>query len=940
MHTQTSPNTVRRLLTRGLATGLLLTQSALMLSAQSAPANPPADPTAAKDEAKKTAETEIVRMDAFQVVAGFSGSLAAAAEMKEKQVLISEVVAAEDIGKLPDISIAESLTRLPGLTTQRLNGRAQAVVIRGLNGDFSTALLNGREQVSTGAGRSVEFDQYPAELLSSVVVYKATDAGLVGQGLAGTVDMQTVRPLSKGGRTVAANAFYEWTDMASPNAGAKDYGTRYTLSYIDQLNDGKLGVAFGFSSSSRPGQGEQWNAWGYPNVDTATAAGAPLVLGGAKPFVRSSELERDGYMGVIEYAPNERFHSTLDLYYSDFAETQLLRGIEIPLWWSSAQLQPGFTVQNGLITTGTFKNVYGVVRNDIVTRDSDVSAAGWRLEFGDKEGWKVDLDLAYSKVKRKDFVLETYSGYASNQTGTPDTMTYTLGQGEGGAKFTTALDYTSPTLMRLTSPQGWASGDVPGGQVGFLKGPTARDEIGQFKLIAQRPLSGFFSRVEAGVAYTRRSKYEFEAGPSGKEGYFLALKNGATSAALPPSVGITDLSFLGIKGMISYDPLAAFNSGIYSLIPNNNPAYVSNNWDVAEKVYLGYVKADLSRKIGSVPMTGNIGAQIVSSEQTATGLSANGSTIVPVVGEHSYVDFVPSLNLNFKVADGKMVRFSAARQLARQRMNDMRAGSTYSYNAQLANSTDPLNSPWSGSGGNPDLEPWRSNSFDVTYEHYFGDNMGYWSAAAFYKDLVSYTYTQNKIVDYTGLPTGLPSGAAGATPRLTQGTSSVPQNGQGGGIKGLEFAVSLPGEKFSDALKGFGILASASFFKSSVQPDLGNPATPIPGLSERVMTGTVYWERRGFAARVSARYRSDYRGDIATFGPRGEVFRNLQAETVIDAQISYTFRSGRFKDLGFIAQGQNINDEPLFASSGTDTRLVQDYQRYGASYSVGMSYKF
>lgn len=108
--------------------------------------------------------------------------------------------------------------------------------------------------------------------------------------------------------------------------------------------------------------------------------------------------------------------------------------------------------------------------------------------------------------------------------------------------------------------------------------------------------------------------------------------------------------------MISYDPLAAFNSGIYSLIPNNNPAYVSNNWDVAEKVYLGYVKADLSRKIGSVPMTGNIGAQIISSEQTATGLSANGHHRAGR-GEHSYVDFVPSLNLNFKVADGKMVRF-------------------------------------------------------------------------------------------------------------------------------------------------------------------------------------------------------------------------------------------------------------------------------------------
>jgi iron complex outermembrane receptor protein len=128
------------------------------------------------------AKEEVVTLEAFTVTSGFSGSLAAAAEIKQKQPLISEVVAAEDIGKLPDVSIAESLTRLPGLTTQRLNGRARAIVIRGLNGDFSTALLNGREQVSASAGRSVEFDQYPAELLSGVQVYKSTDASLVGQG--------------------------------------------------------------------------------------------------------------------------------------------------------------------------------------------------------------------------------------------------------------------------------------------------------------------------------------------------------------------------------------------------------------------------------------------------------------------------------------------------------------------------------------------------------------------------------------------------------------------------------------------------------------------------------------------------------------------------------------------------------------------------------------
>ena len=221
-----SAHPVRRLLSRGLATSLLFTQPALVVSAQTAPAAPTTAEAAAAKADKAAAEADqVVRLDKFEVTAGFSGSLAAAAEIKQKQTLIAEVVAAEDIGKLPDISIAESLTRLPGVTTQRQNGRAQAIVIRGMNGDFSTGLLNGREQVSTGAGRAVEYDQYPAELLTGVVVYKSTDASLMGQGLAGTVDMQTVRPLSVGQRTVAANAFYEWNSLGAINAGSNEPAT-------------------------------------------------------------------------------------------------------------------------------------------------------------------------------------------------------------------------------------------------------------------------------------------------------------------------------------------------------------------------------------------------------------------------------------------------------------------------------------------------------------------------------------------------------------------------------------------------------------------------------------------------------------------------------------------------------------------------------------------
>ena len=132
-------------------------------------------------------------------------SLLNSMEAKRSNSSIVEAISAEDIGKLPDVSIAESLSRLPGLAVQRLNGRGQVVNLRGMSPDFSTGLLNGREQVSVGDNRGVEFDQYPSELLQQVLVYKTPDAALIGQGLSGTVDLRTVRPLEYGERALNLN---------------------------------------------------------------------------------------------------------------------------------------------------------------------------------------------------------------------------------------------------------------------------------------------------------------------------------------------------------------------------------------------------------------------------------------------------------------------------------------------------------------------------------------------------------------------------------------------------------------------------------------------------------------------------------------------------------------------------------------------------------------
>ena len=924
MHTTTCFTPARAALPRRAGFWLLTAIAPLALCAQ---------PASSSQNSTEMLRDEAVVLDKYTVTGGFSGSLAAAAEVKRFMPGITEVVAAEDIGKLPDISIADSLSRLPGLATQRLNGRSQAISIRGLTGDYTTGLLNGREQVSSSSNRTVEFDQYPAELLSSAVVYKTTQANLIGQGLAGTIDLRTVRPLTHGRRTVAANVFHDWTQLDALNAGSEDSGLRYSASYIDQFNDGKVGIAIGFSHADIPGQGEQWNAWGYPNVDATSDPSQPFVIGGAKPFVRSSQLKRDGIMSVIEVEPSDTFHSTLDLYYSFFDETQLLRGIEIPLYWGPNQsgFQPGFTVDDGLVTSAVFNNVFGVVRNDIVTRKADVYAAGWNLKFGDGSGWTTTADISYSRIDRKDRVLETYSGTGSNQVGTPDSITVKMGTGRG-ATFTPTLDYTNRTLVRLTGPQGWGGDVVPGGQAGYLKNPKSEDALTLFKLSTKRALGGFFNEIDFGGSYSNRTKNEVE------DGYYLALANGQTSAALPSAGGNTDLSFIGIKGMASYDPLAALYSGTYLPLTNPHTDVISNDWDVKEKVGIAYVQLGLERKLGGMPLTGNIGVQVMHSDQTSRGLSAvpiNGRSVsIPTTGGDKYWNVLPSLNLKLQLAERRFLRFSVSQQLARQRMADMRAGRNTNFNATLASSPN-IGDAWSASGGNPQLRPWRSNSLDIALEQYFRDNMGYISIAGFYKDLRTYTYNQTVIADFTGFPSG------GVTPATYLGTYTRPSNGDGGTIQGAEATLSLPSELISDSFRGFGLIVSGAYNDSDIEPNgPGSGSTTIPGLSQKVASATIYYERAGFSARLSERYRSSYRGNIYTFGPRGENYRTIATEQVLDAQMSYEFKSGAFKGLTVILQAYNLTNEPLQTSEQNDPRLVVDYQEYGASYSAGVSYKF
>lgn len=880
------------------------------------------------------------------IVTGIRSSIESSIASKREESSIVEVVTAEDIGKLPDVSIAESLARLPGLTTQRLDGRGQVISVRGLAPDFTTALLNGREQVSAGDNRGVEFDQYPSELLGSVMVYKTPDSALIGQGLAGTADLRTIRPLEYGRQALALNARYEWNDYGALNSGTEDTGQRFSVSYIDQFMDDTLGVVLGYAHMSTPYQAERFNAWGYPN----SGPGGSLLIGGAKPYVQSSELVRDGYMATVEFRPNERWHSTFDAFYSEFDNTQILRGIEFPLAWGGSAgacpgpvavcrpgpaLRPGATIEDGLVVAGTWDNVKGVVRNDGNRRTAELTSVGWNNEFWLTDDWVATLDLSYSKADRTDVVLETYSGTGRNVTGALDTLAFVTTP--EGTTFTPTLDYSDPSLIVLTSPQGW--GAPPGGQDGFINMPSVVDELSSVRGELARDIDngGPFSRIAFGFNLTSRDK-ELTL-----QRYYLSLDANVadplhnTSVPIPSQflLAPTNLTYLGLGPMVSYDPFALVDSGIYTLIAPQDDNFLAFGWAVSEEVFTGYWKADIDSTLLGMPVTGNMGFQVVHTEQSSDGTVASGDPAVPVPrsdgDDYTYV--LPSANLAFEVRDDFYVRVGLARELARPRMDQMRASINIDYNQGLAGSTDINASPWGGSGGNPRLRPWIANAVDLSIEKYFGRS-GYVSLAGFYKDLQSYIYDQQQLTDFTGYPV-----TGGPDPILRQGFLSTPQNGEGGVIQGVEFAVSIPFDLVWAPLEGFGMNFSASWTDSDIVPNPGSPSTPLPGLSEQVSNLTVYYERDGFQARISNRYRSEFLGELSGIGT-DRIQRMVDAESVVDAQVGYEFQSGPLEGLSFLAQVNNLTDEQFKTFENDDPRRVIDYQQYGRTFLVGVNYRY
>ena len=904
--------------------------------------------TAAEEKQLKNDDVEVIE------VKGFRGSIVESINTKRFSPEVVESISAEDIGKLPDSSIAESIARLPGLTAQRLDGRASRVSVRGFSENESATTFNGREQVSIGDNRGVEFDLYPSEIMSGVTVYKTPSASIEAEGIAGVIDMQTVKPLSKGERVIMFNGQLEQTGFGKLNPDGDDQGYRGTVSYIDQFADDTIGVAFALNTMSSPNQEKRWNSWGYPEFTTEDGQ-SYSILGGAKPYVRSSTLERDSAMLVLEAAPTDKLNMTFDALYIDFSDEQILRGIEIPFAWGQGSISSDSTTvdaETGFITSAVTEGQRVVVRNDHQERKAELTQFGFNAKYDINDSWSTEFDISRSEVERQLWSIESYSGTGrGDANGVADNIGYMLDGGNTGAQFSHELDYSDYNLIQLGGPLSWGGSkalndkygltDTPfqnTAQDGFINAPEVNDELTTLKLAATKIIDNeYVNAVKFGMSYRDREKSKLS------EGYFLTLKDfslsnpGMVSVPEQYRLGSASLDFIGMGDMIAYDTRALINDGYYDLLQESltDQKHKTQSWTVQEKVTAFFVQADINAEIGSIPVTGNVGVRYVKTEQSSQGSAANtvdGLVVVtPTDVSHDYSHVLPSINLSFAIDEEQTLRFGAAKTISRALLNDMNA----SINASYGQQPDDNGNFWSISGGNPKLEPKEATGFDISYENYFNAE-GYFSAAVFYKDINQWIFDGTYAVDMSGVA----NPATGEIPATSSGTGNGKVNGGGGDLWGYELSLALPFNVFHSSLDGFGLIASHTGIEQDVEDQNGNEYELV-GLSDQIDSLTVYYERNGFQARTSMRKRSDFKGNVNGLGLAATQV-DIKGETIWDAQLGFDFGEAgvdSLDGLNVTFQVQNITEEPFTTLSGDNALQVRDYQDYGRTFLLGFSYK-
>ena len=879
------------------------------------------------------------------VVTGIRFSLEQSIVQKRAATSVVDVVTAEDIGKMPDKNIADSLQRVPGVTISSAGANeggfdeADRVSMRGTNPSLTQTLINGHsvasgdwfvlDQVGNTVGRSVSYTLLPSELVSRIVVHKSSEASLVEGGVAGSVDIITRKPLEfKQQTTLEASAGAAYADLPSRT----DPQFSALGNWVNA--DHNFGVMLQVFSETRHLRRDGQELLGYEKIAALSpiAVAHPDLSGVQYPVLIGSALfqqrrQRNGGLVDVEWQPSDAL--TLDgSYFSSKLEATnvndnyLLWGTHILGGGNGQAPQPGYVITNNTLTKATFAAVpgtaYGVY--DQISRPDESSSTN----FGN-----LDVKLRASDVLSFFGQLGVSRGHG--RTPTQDVLETNPGIGSGAAYSLNGIN-SGPswnlgnTINTTPTP---ASGPVAFGWIFGDQNIDTVDKEWWTKIDAEYAMhNGSFTGFKFGARFA--SHQRDSAGVIGQ-----GPGPGASNPANFP-VGFqnypTNYGY-GLGGSYPnqiwyYTPeqLAAYDSQFTNRDPVTRADF-NSDYGLNEKDTAAYVQGNFSGDRWSA----NVGVRFVRTEESAlnnvivsgspspapgtvppgtvTG-SAFGSYL-PVTTDHTYNDVLPSANLKLDLTKDLVARFAAAQTMTRPDYSAL--SGPIALGAGPQNPGDP---PGSGSGSNPDLKPIKSDNLDAGLEWYFAPR-SLLSATAFYMKLKDYVTFGTVTKEFATFNTAHPNGF------LAPYILTVPVNADGR-VTGLEVA-------YQQALtRNFGVAANYTYADGKQTSQVTNGDDRLVGTSKNTFNVSGYYETAHFSARVAYTYRSEFFSGL----DRNTAFSQGRVGTLA-ASLGYQVN----EVFSVTLDGQNLNNPTLkyFALNESQPRA---FYKNGSQYYLNLRFKF
>ncbi len=893
---------------------------------------------ATQDPAPQASAEPATDLDTI-VVTGYRASLERAIDIKRGEAGVVDAIVAEDVADFPDLNLAESLQRIPGVVITRDGGEGRNISVRGLGPDFTRVRINGMEALTTvgstdqngGTNRSrgFDFNVFASDLFSQMIVRKTASADIEEGSLGATVDLNTSRPFDFDGFTAAASAQAAYNDMS--DSASPRFAGLIANTWADGKFGGLLSVAYSERDWIEEGTGSgRWanglsNGGFHPSSPFTDAMAADVFHPRFPRYtLMKHHQERTGITGSLQFKPTDRTEFSLDALYSNIDATRKEHYIEAISFSRSASQggKPETIVKNGYIDPATGGLLYGEFD------DVDVRAEN-RYDEWDTEFKQLSLsgEHEFSDTFKISGKLGTSSSVNSNPVQTTimmdklnvDNYSYDY----RGDKWAPVIDYgISPT-----DPNGWTLSTIR------MRANEVKNDFDVGQLDFDWSISPGF-RLKGGVL---AKDYGFESREWRRTANEATVPNFADGTKIVP-VDMTMLVGLsGIDGSPGTWVVPDFNAiadefgifsgeGTWAFSP-----FAANTRSVEEEDRGAYLMGAFSTDLGSVPFSGNFGVRYVKTKQNSTGMATIAGVLTPVTANREYSDTLPSMNLVAEIVPDVLLRFGAAKVMSRPGLGSLTPGVTVAVSGGARNVT----------GGNPNLDPIRATNYDLSAEWYFQES-ALLSLGLFYKDIESFVQTTREVRPFN--TSGLPDSIAidlGVSP-TDDFVFSTPVNTPGGPLKGLEANYVHPFTFLPGLWSNLGVQLNYTFVDSQIQYLLASGAnslnTDLTGLSRHSWNATLFYEGDAFAWRVSATNRDDYLIQVpGTEQGFTEDVHGQSGSTFVDASVRYKIG----ENLELSLEAINLTNEPSTESwVGASSQLPLDYSETGRQYLLGIRYKF